>query len=205
MDDALAARGRREGEANTRRKQEAVGEYYNRARQMKPPPLLPSLATFRRMPLPVSLQRFDGTAAKLEEELGDKHSVTARLLDDALTRWRAEVRKALTAKLRVPYHPLPSPRHGLLAVDRVNARFVCTKCKSVAPRYADDGCLVRPFPRAQASSAQPGPAGPHGRLLARVSPAESEEARETDLGRAAVRARRTRDQGARSGAYAVRA
>jgi hypothetical protein len=136
-----ASRNRRASEKTVRRKQDLVASFYNQLRPSNSGELLPSLSTFRQIPAIHSLEKFEGTADELAVELKNKHSLTRKVLQDILERWRQDVRKDLATKLRIK--PAKDKSGTLAPAERLNARFVCMRCEKVSKSFKEDGCLVR--------------------------------------------------------------
>jgi hypothetical protein len=136
----FASRERKKSEITIRRKQEIVSSFYKRLRLSSVGELLPSLSTFRQMPNIHSMEKFEGTAEQLDAELKNKDAITHKVVQDMLERWRQDVRKDLANKLRVK--PAKDKSGTLAPAERVNARFVCTRCGSVSKSFKEDGCLV---------------------------------------------------------------
>jgi hypothetical protein len=126
-----------------RQNREEVAQHYNRLRSKQPPPTLPTLPTFRRMPIVAMLQSADSVDKKApsspETTLKTTPWVQERL-DAELKAWVEQAKQSLGAVLghlnwktasTVTIHP----------VDRITARFRCGYCTRLAPRYGNDECL----------------------------------------------------------------
>jgi hypothetical protein len=135
-----ASRERKKAEAHIRRKQEIVAEYYHRARLASPGSLMPSLRTFRQMPMVSSLEKYQGTPEQLQAELKKSDTVTSRLVQDMLEEWRKNTRRELAVKLNVK--PGKNKDALLHPAERLNARFCCTRCGHVSKSFQEDDCLV---------------------------------------------------------------
>lgn len=106
---------------------------------------MPTLQVFRELPVPQLLLRqgdvtFEAALNDTEifAKLRDPRSIVACLLEDNLQRWRDDVRRALGMRLGAKKF---SGRNSKLIhpAERLNARYICTKCNRAGDGYQEDG------------------------------------------------------------------
>ncbi|THV01980.1 hypothetical protein K435DRAFT_749946 [Dendrothele bispora CBS 962.96] len=138
------ARRRREYENTYRQSRELIEKHYNRLRAGKQELPLPSLETFREIPIMRQLQTFPpagSSEADFDKELKSNH--VASKLKTQLNEWREKAKNELGRTLG--YEDWKSPSNTKLhPADRVTARWVCKRCHRVSMRYKEDECLDFP-------------------------------------------------------------
>jgi hypothetical protein len=132
-------RRRRQEEHAYRQRRNDVEKHYNRLRSEQVAKPLPSLLTFRKLPIVHSLQSKAASASIVPQSIQGSPLVLA-LLQDELETWREQARSDLGAALGYPGWKTPSSTK-LHPVDRLTARFQCQNCQTVAVKYQEDGCL----------------------------------------------------------------
>lgn len=120
-----------------------VGDLYNNLRSKKAYDLLPSLPTFRQLPV-VSLLQAGRHQGKQEKRIANTlqgNALMQNLLDQQIHQWAEAAKQDLAVVLGYPKDWKTVSSLVLHPVQRVTARFLCAKCKSVEKKYKMDGCL----------------------------------------------------------------
>lgn len=134
----VEARKRRVDEDAYRKRREEVEKHYNRIKSAGPGKILPTLAQFRQLPIIKVIQSKPDPAPNIAHDL--KTGLLADLLLGDLEKWRRSSKEAFGAILGYPGWKSAS-KNKLHPVDRVTARFRCTRCRKESHKYFQDGCL----------------------------------------------------------------
>lgn len=140
---ALAERRqRRSNEISLMKNREDVETAYNRLRSTKAYPYMPSLPTFRKLPLIEMLQSEERptTVVSVADTL-QNDKVMKELLSSQLKRWVDKAKDDLGVALGFPKSWKNASKNILHPVERVTGRFLCKKCGCVEPKYRTDGCM----------------------------------------------------------------
>ena len=121
---------------------EDVEEFYGHLRSNKAYKYLPSLPTFRQLPIIKLMQSGEdvGHARGIRHTLQD-NSVMRKLLDQEVTQWVEGAKQDLAVVLGFPRLWKTANSRLLHPVERLTARFLCTKCGHLENKYGMDGCL----------------------------------------------------------------
>lgn len=135
-------RERQSREARYKQNRIEVAQHYNRLRSKKPPLTLPTLPTFRRLPIVAMVQSADSATEKTS---GAESTLKATVwvqerLEIELNTWLEQAKQSLGAVLGYPNWKTASTA-VLHPADRITARFLCEYCARLAPRFRDDECL----------------------------------------------------------------
>ncbi|ESK86051.1 hypothetical protein Moror_9387 [Moniliophthora roreri MCA 2997] len=133
-------RARRTHEETYRKARELVEKHYDRLRATKEEAPLPSLQTFRQLPIIAQLQKNCGPTLDLEKEL--RSEVVKSLLHNQLEEWRNKAKEHMAGVIGVPKNWKSANANKLHPVERITARFRCSRCGDrVGIKYANDMCL----------------------------------------------------------------
>ncbi|KAI0044945.1 hypothetical protein FA95DRAFT_1608108 [Auriscalpium vulgare] len=99
------------------------------------PAVLPTLTSFRSLPVIKLMQAKDTDASGVDKELKSSDTIRDFLQSD-LEKWVAAARSDLGEVLGFPRWKNASSK-VLHPVDRVTARFICQRCHHVSNKYAD--------------------------------------------------------------------
>jgi hypothetical protein len=99
-------------------------------------PLTPPLSEFQRWPVIQAIQAKD--TPSVAKEL--KNSSTVKDIQSAQRRWETATRERFNTILGHPRWRDPSNK-VIHLLDRVTARFVCKRCKSVSREYAEQASM----------------------------------------------------------------
>lgn len=127
--------------SNMHNRQDIAG-LYERLRSGSVHTYLPSLPTFRQLPVISMLQTAerDKKSPSAVETL-EKNPVMNDLLNNQLKKWTDKAKMDFGAILGFPKNWKHASKNILHPVERVTARFVCTRCQRVDVKYREDGCL----------------------------------------------------------------
>lgn len=133
-------RKRRNAESKIRKARDDIESHYHRLRSSKKHGPLPSLQTFRTLPVLRLLQK--GSPASNDLDIGRElqSDLVMTLLDDHLNTWRTEAKAALGATLGYPKWSV-AQKNVLHPVERLTARFLCRRCNHLEKRFKKDGCF----------------------------------------------------------------
>lgn len=135
-------RERRNGEIALMTNRKDVEKAYEHLRSSKAYPYLPSLNTFRKIPVVDMLQ-----SAESPSPVGTvfdtltKDKMMKDLLASQLKKWAESARSELGMILGFPKNWKNASKNILHPVERVTARFLCTRCKRVDVKYRADESL----------------------------------------------------------------
>ncbi|KAF9467827.1 hypothetical protein BDZ94DRAFT_1247828 [Collybia nuda] len=132
-------RKRQAKEATYRENRSGVAQHYNRLRSKKPPLKLPTLPTFRKLPIVAMVQSSEATSLGAAATLKGSSWVSERL-DIELKNWLDQAKGTLGTVLGYLDWSTASTKI-LHPVDRITARFLCEYCGRLPLRYRDDECL----------------------------------------------------------------
>ncbi|KAF9568625.1 hypothetical protein CPC08DRAFT_702225 [Agrocybe pediades] len=141
----LDKKSRRTSEINLMQNREDIKTYYHALRSNKYKyPILPSLDTFRRLPVISMLQSPDlnlssseTPAASVADSLRDD-KVIINLVETQLKKWVDNAKAELAVVLGVPKNWKSANKNVLHPVERITARFLCTRCKRMDHKYRPD-------------------------------------------------------------------
>ncbi|KAF5371587.1 hypothetical protein D9758_003510 [Tetrapyrgos nigripes] len=165
--ELLSLRERRTRQANAKTHQitrDAIEKHYNRLRATKQLLPLPTLETFRQLPIMRQLQtsprphlstgatatgtpgNSQSTSPSLEATLDNslKSPIITSLLTSQLAEWRESVKSSLAQTLGFPKDWKSADPRKLHPVDRVTARFICGGvggCGRISMAFKEDECL----------------------------------------------------------------
>ncbi|KAF7297294.1 hypothetical protein MIND_00962600 [Mycena indigotica] len=122
------------------------------SRSQVPPTPIPALPEFRTMPILQLLHSDTSSAAARKtrpsrktliasRKLKDTESIVSKMLDSELDRWRAAAEQDLGATLGFPVEWKTAKSNTLHPVQRLTARWSCTRCGKVARPYTWDECM----------------------------------------------------------------
>jgi len=134
---------RRRKEISLMENRKDVGHLYNSLRSKKAYESLPSLPTFRQLPVVSVLQagRHQGKQEKRIMNTLQGNALMENLLDQQIHQWAEAAKRDLAVVLGCPKDWKTVSKLDLHPVERVTAWFLCVKCKSVEKKYRMDGCL----------------------------------------------------------------
>jgi ribosomal protein L44E len=132
----IQRRKRRLEEKALQQRRADIEKHYERLKSTKSEPSLPPLSTFRRLPT-VSVIQSKSTPSASELQASP---LLSQLVKDDLSKWREAAMETLGKCLGEGGWKSAS-RKKLHPVDRLTARFRCTKCEQVEVKYMADGCL----------------------------------------------------------------
>lgn len=135
----IEQRKRKEHESSYRLRRVDVKKYYDRLRSSKTKEVLPTLAQFRLLPFVNILQSRPTTVTGTTGDF-QKSDLLADLIQSDLKTWRERTKEAFAVKLGYPKWKSAS-KNKLHPVDRLAARFKCTKCHKETQKFAADACL----------------------------------------------------------------
>jgi len=133
-------RQRRKGEIALTKNREDVEALYNRLRSTKAYEYLPSLPTFRQLPI---VQLLQAGIYDENRSIGDtlqNNPLMRQRLDQEVERWIETAKQDLAVVLGFPRHWKSASKKTLHPVERCTAWFLCTKC-TAGINYQTDGCL----------------------------------------------------------------
>jgi len=130
--------GRRNTEITLMRNRKDVEKYYHALRSAKRYPFLPSLATFRRLPVIEMLQ--SSSAENIADTL-HKDRMIQELVKSQVEKWSNKAKAELAVTLGFPKNWKNANKNVVHPVERVTARFICKKCKRLDDKHRTDGCL----------------------------------------------------------------
>ncbi|SRR6266545_1719092 len=120
-----------------------VGDLYNSLRSNKTHDFLPSLPTFRQLPVVNLLQagQHQGKQEKRIKNVFHNNALMQNLLDQQICQWAEVAKQDLAVILGYSKDWKTVSNLVLHPVQRVTAWFLCNKCQSVEKKYMMDGCL----------------------------------------------------------------
>ncbi|KAF9533430.1 hypothetical protein CPB83DRAFT_845249 [Crepidotus variabilis] len=137
-------RGRSHAETSLMENRKDVETLYNRLRSQKDHKFFPSLPTFRQLPVIALLQsgEHDGPRGKTPvANTLQNNPMMKDFLNKQLAQWVAKAKQDLGVTLGFPSNWKSANKNILHPVERMTARFLCTKCDRVDAKYKGDGCL----------------------------------------------------------------
>lgn len=102
---------------------------------------MPSLSTFRQLPVIAMLQSAESSASASVAQTLSSNEVMQKLLDTQLKKWTEKAMQDLGYTLGFPKNWKNASKNILHPVERVTARFLCKKCQRVDVKYRDDESL----------------------------------------------------------------
>ncbi|KAF8884933.1 hypothetical protein CPB84DRAFT_1964901 [Gymnopilus junonius] len=135
-------RERRSAEISLMKNRGEVETVYNRLRSTKAYPYMPSLPTFRKLPVIEMLQSAERgkTVVSVSETL-QNDKVMKELLASQLKKWVDKAKVDLGLVLGFPQNWKNASKNILHPVERVTGRFFCKRCGCVEQKYRMDGCM----------------------------------------------------------------
>ena len=135
-------RERRKAEISLMKNRGDVETVYNRLRSTQAYPYMPSLPTFRKLPIIEMLQSAERptTVASVSDAL-QNDKVMKELLAAQLRKWVNNAKDELGILLGFPKKWKSASQNILHPVERVTGRFLCKSCGCVEPKYQTDGCM----------------------------------------------------------------
>lgn len=136
-------RTRRKMEISFMKNREDVEELHSLLRSKMTYKFLPSLPTFRQLPVIKLVQSGEYIGRRAREICYTlrENQVMRKLLDQEITRWVEGAKQDLAVVLGFPRLWKTASSRILHPVERLTARFLCTKCSHLENRYETDGCL----------------------------------------------------------------
>lgn len=135
----IEQRKRKEHESSYRLRRDDVKKHYDRLQSSKTKEVLPTLAQFRLLPFINILQSRPTTATNTSSDI-QMPELLADLIQSDLKNWREHTKEAFARKLGYPNWKSAS-KNKLHPVDRLTARFKCTKCHKESQKFNADVCL----------------------------------------------------------------
>ncbi|KAF8960360.1 hypothetical protein BDZ97DRAFT_1834304 [Flammula alnicola] len=133
---------RRNTEISLMHNRKDVEDVYNRLRSMKTHPYLPSLSTFRQLPVISMLQTTERAASTTSvSDTLQNNPVMKDLLSTQLKKWTDKAKIDLGIALGFPKNWKNANKNILHPVERVTARFLCMQCQRIDAKYRDDESL----------------------------------------------------------------
>ncbi|KAH9478544.1 putative mannosyl-oligosaccharide alpha-1,2-mannosidase 1B [Psilocybe cubensis] len=135
-------RDRRNGEVALMNGRKDVEKAYQHLRSSKEYPYLPSLATFRKLPVVAMLQSAEtpsSTGTVFDSLTKDK--TVKDLLISQLKKWVDSAKSDFGVILGFPKNWKTASKNILHPVERVTARFLCTRCPRLDTKYRPDESL----------------------------------------------------------------
>lgn len=135
-------RDRRNAEMALMNNRKDVEKAYENIRSSKMYPFLPSLSTFRKLPVVAMLQ-----SAETPSSIGTvfdsliKDKMVKDLLASQLKKWVDSAKSDLGVILGFPKNWKNASKNILHPVERVTARFLCTRCQRLDVKYRSDQSL----------------------------------------------------------------
>ncbi|CAA7269347.1 unnamed protein product [Cyclocybe aegerita] len=141
-------RDRRNAEISLMENRKDVEGVYNRLRSAKTYQYLPSLVTFRTLPVISLLQTAEklpgapshATGPKVAETL-QNNPVMKEMLASQLRKWADNAKQDISQTLGFPRNWKSASKNVVHPAERVTARLLCTRCNRVDSKYSQDGCL----------------------------------------------------------------
>ena len=118
-----------------------VEKYYDSLRSSKVYPFLPSLPSFRLLPIINLLQSASTTGGITIAQTLQSNSLMHNLLSDQLKQWAEKAKDDFAVLLGFQKGWKNASKNVLHPVERVTARFQCIQCGVKAKDRTDDGCL----------------------------------------------------------------
>lgn len=136
-------RGRHATEVAFLKNRGDVEKYYNNIRSSKLHPFLPSLPTFRQLPIISLLQSAPATEGITITQTLVSNPLMRSLLTDQLNQWVETAKADFAVLLGFPKKWRNASKNVLHPVERATARFRCIRCDAKAKEGSrtDDGCL----------------------------------------------------------------
>jgi hypothetical protein len=136
-------RGRHSTEVAFLKNRSDVEKYYNSLRSSKLYPFLPSLPTFRQLPIISLLQSAPATEGITITQTMVSNPLMRGLLTDQLNQWAETAKADFAVLLGFSKKWRNASKNVLHPVERVTARFRCIRCdtKAKGGSRTDDGCL----------------------------------------------------------------
>lgn len=128
-------RGRRSNEIALMNNRKEVEKTYNRLRSGKDHPYMPSLHTFRTLPVVAMLQSSTSPDSGNIYETFKNDKKMKDLLSNQLKAWTDKAKRDLGALLGCPKNWRSASTKVLHPAERVTARYLCTKCERFDGRY----------------------------------------------------------------------
>lgn len=132
---------RRKAEVTLMTNRRDVETLYHRLRSKRENKFIPSLSTFRQLPVIAMLQSAESSASASVSQTLSSSEVMQKLLDTQLKKWTDKAMQDLGHALGYPKNWKHASKNILHPVERVTARFLCQKCQRVDVKYRDDECL----------------------------------------------------------------
>jgi hypothetical protein len=134
---------RRKMEISLMKNRQDVEEFHGHLRSKKAYKFLPSLPTFRQLPIIKLMQSGEdvGQHARGISHTLQNDAVMRKLLNQELTQWAEGAKQDLAVVLGFPRLWKTASSRLLHPVERLTARFLCTKCGHLEKKYEMDGCL----------------------------------------------------------------
>ncbi|KAJ3515557.1 hypothetical protein NLJ89_g1681 [Agrocybe chaxingu] len=141
-------RDRRSVEISLMENRKDVEGVYNRLRSAKAYQYLPSLVTFRTLPVISLLQTAEKRPGAPSHSTGPKvadtlqnNPVMKEMLASQLRKWVENAKQDIGETLGFPRNWKSASKNVVHPVERVTARLLCTRCNRVDSKYSQDGCL----------------------------------------------------------------
>jgi hypothetical protein len=134
-------RQRRDTEKALIKNREDVEALYNRLRAKETYKYLPSLPTFRQLPVVKLLQAGVYLHGTTISDTLQENPLMRQQLDQDVERWTETAKQDLAVVLGFPRQWKSANKKVLHPVERVTARFLCTKCGVDGTDRRMDGCL----------------------------------------------------------------
>lgn len=130
----LEKRKRKDAEATYRDARKQIEHFHQQMKSAKSDDPLPSLYTFRKLPI-INMIQSPTPPADLDVAKELKSELVKKLLEANLKAWRDTAREALATIFGCSKWKNPKG-DTLHPVERLNAWFTCKRCKRVEHRYA---------------------------------------------------------------------
>jgi hypothetical protein len=136
-------RGRHAVEVAHLKNRSDVEKHYNSIRSSKIHPFLPSLPTFRQLPIINLLQSASTIESITIAQTLQSNPLMRGLLSDQLKQWAQTAKEDFAVLLGFPRKWKNASKNVLHPVERATARFQCIRCgaKAKSRGNTDDGCL----------------------------------------------------------------
>ncbi|KAF5311117.1 hypothetical protein D9619_007983 [Psilocybe cf. subviscida] len=132
---------RRKTERTLMTNRKDVETLYRQLRSKGGSKFMPSLSTFRQLPVIAMLQSAESSASASVAQTLSSNEVMQKLLDTQLKKWTEKAMQDLGYTLGFPKNWKNASKNILHPVERVTARFLCKKCQRVDVKYRDDESL----------------------------------------------------------------
>lgn len=132
---------RRKTEMTLMTNRKDVETLYHQLRSKGESKFMPSLSTFRQLPVIAMLQSAESSASASVAQTLSSNDVMQKLLTTQLKKWTEKAMQDLGHTLGFPKNWKNASKNILHPVERVTARFLCKKCQRVDVKYRDNECL----------------------------------------------------------------